>query len=213
MAWSHTTGCELGREFEQSVPGADRVEFATLERIEDVHTRRRTLDGFLHRAKHVHGPRVERPGPGVGVEDLRLECEAVEAEREPAVHGPGVAVVGLKRAQSLSKFGNLGVGHGLASAETREERERVVVTYAGSVILHDVMEMMLTSAKAHVLDFSTLIDARTAPIELSPADLNQIQQTEEDLATRHKINKCAILVSSTHEFEKANAAAHRAEVT
>jgi hypothetical protein len=87
-----------------------------------------------------------------------------------------------------------------------EEHQRVVVTYAGSIILHDVMEMMFTSEKARVLVFPTLIDARNASIQLSPDDLKEIQQTEAALATRHKINKCAILVSSPQEFEKADAA-------
>jgi hypothetical protein len=87
-----------------------------------------------------------------------------------------------------------------------EQRERVIVTYGGDIILHDVMEMMLTSEKARVLVFPTLIDASRASIRLSEDDLREIQRVETDLATRHRIAKCAILVMNEKELQKADAA-------
>jgi hypothetical protein len=81
-----------------------------------------------------------------------------------------------------------------------EERRRVVVTFGQSIVLHDVMEMMLTSAKASVLGYATLVDARDARIEISPADVSAILATHSDLATQHRIAKMAVLVNDAEQL-------------
>jgi hypothetical protein len=76
------------------------------------------------------------------------------------------------------------------------DKERVVVTFAGSVDLHDVTEMMFFSAKAGALSFPTLIDAGDGSVNLSPEDMGQILANIRELASRSKIAKCAVLVSN-----------------
>ena len=76
------------------------------------------------------------------------------------------------------------------------DKQRVVVTFAGAIDLHDVTEMMFTSAKAGALSFPTLIDAGDGMVLLTPEDMERILANLRELASRSKIAKCAVLVSN-----------------
>jgi hypothetical protein len=75
------------------------------------------------------------------------------------------------------------------------EKSRVLVTFAHTITLHDIREMMFTSSKARVLALPTLLDARNVSIGLSPEDVGEILQSSKELATQSMIAKCAVLVS------------------
>ena len=77
------------------------------------------------------------------------------------------------------------------------EQERVVVTLAGNVDLHDMNEIMSTSAKAQITSFPTLMDARQARVTLTSADLAQIRCSLQELVTRFRLAPCAVVVSDS----------------
>lgn len=83
-----------------------------------------------------------------------------------------------------------------------EVKSRVLVTFADTVTLHDVREMMYTSAKAHILGLPTLLDVRNVSIALSSADVGEILESSRELAAQSFIAKCAILVSSEEVFQR-----------
>ena len=76
------------------------------------------------------------------------------------------------------------------------DRHRVVVTFAGPIDLHDVTEMMFTSAKAGALAYPTLIDAGNGTTSLNRQDMEQILAHLQELASRSRIAKCAVLVAN-----------------
>ena len=75
------------------------------------------------------------------------------------------------------------------------DQQRVVVTFAGPIDLHDVTEMMFTSAKAGALAYPTLIDAGEGTANLNHQDMEQIRTHLQELASRSRIAKCAVLVA------------------
>ncbi len=82
------------------------------------------------------------------------------------------------------------------------EKSRVTVTFAHTITLHDVREMMYTSSKARVLALPTLLDARNASIGLSAEDVGEILQSSKELATQSMIAKCAVLVSDAEILQR-----------
>jgi len=57
------------------------------------------------------------------------------------------------------------------------ERERLVVTFSRDLTLQDITEMVRISAKAGVLHFKLLADARTAPFDLMRAEYRPLQRS------------------------------------
>lgn len=80
-------------------------------------------------------------------------------------------------------------------------RSRVLVTFRNTVTLYDVREMMSTSAKARILAFPTLLDARDVTIGLSQEDVGEILQSSRELAAQSMVAKCAVLVSTEENLQ------------
>jgi len=76
-----------------------------------------------------------------------------------------------------------------------EERERLVVTFVGTVTMDDIAEMTRTSRVARMLHFQLLCDARKAAVTMAGDDLPRFQAMVRELALQSRLGQTAVVVA------------------
>ena len=84
-----------------------------------------------------------------------------------------------------------------------EERNRLVVGYAGQVTLHDITEMTRTSSAAGMLHFQLLADMRLGTMTLEGDDWAGFAALVRKLALGSRLGQTAVLVASLPDLEAA----------